>query len=944
VVGPEGVVSTPPTVAGNGYILVEQPAALQPGTVYNVFATPALLGGTADNLPATGPLFSFTTRQPNSIPGIAPQLVSVNDDNPLAFQDGTGFHPRLPFLDLTTLRFLFSEPLDDTTVTLGGTVIVSRVDPATGALTPVPGTLLVQGIHATFDPDSDLDPKFSYRLQPTTGILDLAGDHLVPVVLNLHPQSASDAGQLYDQVLAIAPPAPSSGQGGWSTSKLAGVDANSAQASSPLIGNATLGLLGGSLVAELADPSAFGGPIPFTVRKGQVLDMTNMDIQMDGQVETGHQSGTMHIQILTDATGYLTRNPYRLPTVLPDDTFSPVMADISFDAAMFSDDPLGNAMVTQNILALRLLGTAVVSNGALAIEQVGSMELDALGVTKAATNMVLSLQSSPTLVPGAAIAPLALVASYPSAGSDTFPVDGAILLTFSRPVNVEALQTSSGLTLKDAWGTAVPFRVEQVGADVRVIPSAYLSYGTSYTLNLGALVDYGGNPEIFSVGDATGGTGSFTFSTPGLATAPADLATTTPAGPVLLALFPGAPCALTGAASGFPGHCLGGASTDSSYQPFTINSDRTVLAAFNQPIVPESVTLGHSCGQGSFRVEQMNSGACQGAVPGRLVVTERAIAFTPGIPFIPGQTYQLTLVGGPDKTCDAGEICGALNHLPLNTHPLDGVAGAAGGPDVIIPFTATATDVGPENITTLYSMPFSDVNGNGWLDGPKESVMPFNSFGVKIKGTGGAIDNAHLNGIKCVPSDSSDVCSTLNTVLPIAIEGALQSCPVDLTGQATATGPPCVAVRIFAEQLQNTSLSLTAAAGLCPACVNINNETGMLLLRVREEDPAGAVGYIIDSDGLPYFVVNEHLYLDAPDLHLTGGITHDLHSKPLAMTLEGPVTFMPDGPMEVSLTNLNDVTFTTNLTLPLFSLGAGSIEMSIPATTLNLTLRGPPKQ
>jgi hypothetical protein len=65
-----------------------------------------------------------------------------------------------------------------------------------------------------------------------------------------------------------------------------------------------------------------------------------------------------------------------------------------------------------------------------------------------------------------------------------------------------------------------------------------------------------------------------------------------------------------------------------------------------------------------------------------------------------------------------------------------------------------------------------------------------------------------------------------------------------------------------------------------------------------------------------------------------------MHSKPLSMTLRGPVTILPDGRFSIAVSNVADVALTVNIT----SIGfvKGSVDMLIPAGQMKLQLLSPP--
>jgi hypothetical protein len=86
-------------------------------------------------------------------------------------------------------------------------------------------------------------------------------------------------------------------------------------------------------------------------------------------------------------------------------------------------------------------------------------------------------------------------------------------------------------------------------------------------------------------------------------------------------------------------------------------------------------------------------------------------------------------------------------------------------------------------------------------------------------------------------------------------------------------------------------------------------------------------------------VVQLDLYMDAADMAPALGTGHDLHSKLLSVTLEGPLTFLPDGRIAISLSNTADLPVTVNLSPPL--IGDGSVKMIVPAGEMKLQLQSP---
>ncbi len=92
-----------------------------------------------------------------------------------------------------------------------------------------------------------------------------------------------------------------------------------------------------------------------------------------GEISVGLTTGDIFIEMLTDAGGRLYRNPHQLPDQRPENERAPLYVDLSMDVAVYAVDPKGNAVLTQTVLGVQAAGTAVGSDGVLAIETVASM-------------------------------------------------------------------------------------------------------------------------------------------------------------------------------------------------------------------------------------------------------------------------------------------------------------------------------------------------------------------------------------------------------------------------------------------------------------------------------------------------------------------------------------------------------------------------------------------
>ncbi len=904
VEGPDGFVSG--ALAVEGATLAFAPVArLAPGATYRVWALPTLLPG-ATNLSAQGPLLTFHARSTRALGGQAATVLTVNG-SPLN-ADGTS---PLPFLSEAPIRLLFSEPLDPTTVTTTAARLVRSADG-----TPVEGVIIAQGVHLTFQQAQALDAGEGYELQLTAAVHDLGGEPIAPVSLKLTPRRTAVPNEgLYPLELDVEP-AWTDGVG-QPTSRLGAMPVNSNVLSSQLVGSNAMGVMAGGLEALAGNPQVMGTPIPMILRRGQRLDLTPLVVRLGGAVDAALQTGTLHFMMLTDAVGFLRRNPFRSPDQEPDDAQAPTAVEFTMDAVISGEDARGNTVATQTVMGVHLTGLSTLDGDQLAIDSVGALEFDLMGVDTAPVALALRLRTG-AKAPVPALAAPALVSSFPADGAKGVSPADPVELNFSAPLDPARIRDGVELTLTE--GSAVVATHPRLeGTTVVIAPSRRLAEGAVIALSYSGLRSMSGAP-------VAGGSLSFTTaaSTAGQAAAP-----------ILTALTPGAPCALTGVSAASPGHCAGGKPSDTGYLPFTLPANRDILAQFSQAIDPASLSLGAACGQGSFRVESLGAnGQCAAAVEGSLVKRDRAVRFVANKPWVPGASYRLTLVGGGNASCGTGEVCGR-NGKPLNTDPLSGAGSdAGGGPDVVIDFQGAPATF--DTFQPLASDPAADQSGDGTLDAA-EQANDANRVVMEIAGHSGIITNASLGGADCLPArPGQQVCSYLTATLPVSVRGPLASCPLDAQGNPSTAANPCVEVQVYPSTILGTSTSMnTTALGLIP----INNlPTGMMVMRLREMG-APILGYILREPGSasPEFVIRQELYFDAPDLSIPLA-THDLASKKLSVTLKGPVTFRPDGRMDIALRSLADVTLTVNISALLLP---GSIDLRIPAGEMRVTLAGP---
>jgi hypothetical protein len=111
------------------------------------------------------------------------------------------------------------------------------------------------------------------------------------------------------------------------------------------------------------------------------------------------------------------------------------------------------------------------------------------------------------------------------------------------------------------------------------------------------------------------------------------------------------------------------------------------------------------------------------------------------------------------------------------------------------------------------------------------------------------------------------------------------------------------------------------------------------MMRLREPSGGPAMGTIIDDHGTPTLVATLGLYLDAPDMRIGFGFTHDLHGKPLSVDLRGPLRFLPDGRIAIAATNVADVSIEVSIQGGGLT---GAVQMVMPAGGLKLQLVSAP--
>jgi hypothetical protein len=168
--------------------------------------------------------------------------------------------------------------------------------------------------------------------------------------------------------------------------------------------------------------------------------------------------------------------------------------------------------------------------------------------------------------------------------------------------------------------------------------------------------------------------------------------------------------------------------------------------------------------------------------------------------------------------------------------------------------------------------------------------------------------------------------------MPVAMGELMTSCTLPGGGSAAS----CVPVAISPQAMLATSVSMEANVGL-----TIPANTGTTVMRIREPASGPVTGYIVAGANGPKMVVALDLYMDAPDMNVPLS-THDLHSKPLSVTLEGPVRFLPDGRIAIQVSNTEDRPVEVAIVAPPPVSIMGTIQMIVPKGEMKLQLVSPP--
>ncbi|MEP5224387.1 MAG: hypothetical protein ABJQ67_12445, partial [Marinobacter sp.] len=565
--------------------------------------------------------------------------------------------------------------------------------------------------YMTVDPTDDyLTPGETYTLELTGGLESTYGEPFAGETIEFTPQDSSPRGDPGFLVQRIT-------QGG--TSRLTGVAINQVPVNGVLLGEDVNVTQAQSdlVIAELADVTQYTDVTPIRLPKGTLLEGTPIEtVLIGGTVNAGFGSGDVTMRVLSDATGYLVPNPYT------DHQDNLRIVHLFMDVGIATENPQANGGFTQNLMHIHLVGVAEVdpNGGVLNIDATSMVEPDVLGLEYGYGLLSFQLQSykdqTDTLL---AEARAAMDDTTPptlqswSLGDNTLTGDDKaqvakpgdpVILNFDQPLDPESVAGNVQL-----FHNNNPMDIDYYidGAALVIKPKSVreeTAEGTKITPVSSLQLSPADNPNVYRVevdgvanvaGDLAVGmplieefelatiVPDYDLTDPEVSPTytPADAwvnRRTTRHAPVILAAYPGFPCALqdefiaeggnTGLvedgnetndigqtyrdlAGGVAGMCAGGAQAitdgterenrpaDAPVPVVPMPANRPIIVAFGMEIDPATVVLGET-----FKVERIDENEqVLGEVDGTVELSDMTLRFRPTEPWQEEELYRYTL-------------------------------------------------------------------------------------------------------------------------------------------------------------------------------------------------------------------------------------------------------------------------------------------------------------
>ncbi|MCK7553005.1 Ig-like domain-containing protein [Marinobacter goseongensis] len=934
-------------VDGNRSLKLSPQSELEPGTEYNIEFAEGLLaeGNRIIGTPnAEGPEgIQFSTR--GGLTGIA-GLDNTDESFKVAEMipaPDAVFRP----MDISTFRLRLTHPVHPEWKERGGVIEITDSNGET-----VPAIVLVKGRLVTIDPcvpgtpelcgrdDDFLTPGETYTVS-VRNLPGINGGVVESFSQQITPRDTGPRVVLFQEVIDSGLNAGDTTQEA-SKSKLNGQVVNGIVLNSVLQGTTDTSQQTGGLFAELAFAPGFEAdePLPLRVPKGSLLSSSNLAVRVNGLVPiideaTGgiQQTGDIKVIMISDATGYLSPNPYT------DDQSAPRHVRLFMDVSMNTEAAQPNASLSQDLLGVELTGIALVEDGVLTIDAIGIVEPNLLGQELTDSTIAFRIQADtdatsqldaadqrddeledltgPRLVswvPG----PLD---AFPPTRQDMQRPGDPVVLNFDEPLDHDSVPGS--VTLSTSEGDVAGLKTKVDGTVLVINPTGGLEHGVDYTVNINGVSDTSGNAANVP---------ALTFRLPDIGAENE----VTQRSPVALTTFPGYPCYVdqtdtpVDLNAGTHGQCADAAPEGPLGQVLplsTVPKDRPIVVVFSQSMNLDSIRLDET-----FTVEKVDpSGAVESTVSGRLEKNNQRIRFFPDEPWEIDGFYRYTMSSMAGGECTNGAsdnfICGE-NGLAFKTDLLIDPE-SVGGPDMQIYFRGVEST--SMVFTPLRNLPVRDTNSNYVVDCPTlggtDCLEPFN--------------HPSDGEAEFLPSENAAKLQVVNqeaTILglPGLIRASVgcparESCPenkfiyqtyglnVEVVGPELDANGNEIGVRIL---LYPTMLPTTSASVFLTGFGA--QVTGPQVLRMTyseptEDNPLGLVeGVIFEGENGPRFRTTTELSLDAPNLALPDGgilLEHNLYSLRLPLNLEGPITFFDDGRMQIEQRNLNQAALSVEVSV-----------------------------
>ncbi|WP_417564872.1 Ig-like domain-containing protein [Marinobacter sp.] len=857
-------------------------------------------------------------------------------------------------MNFSTFRLAMTNPVHPKWRTLGGSI--QLLD---GNDEVVPAIILVKGNRITVDPCLVQEPR---ECGSKDDVLDTNQNYTLRIE-NLPSLTKMDAGRFSEEItfspretgptVVLQQSAVDSGLTAGTTeenatrSVLNGQIINGVTLNSVLQGEAGPSQQTGDLFAELAFAPAFKADeaLPLRIARGSVLNSTSLEVLVGGKVPvldaaTGElqTTGNIKVTMLSDASGYLSPNPYT------DNLNAPRHITLFMDVSMNTENAQPNAALSQDLMGVELRGIALVRDGVLTIDAIGMVEPNLLGQEYTDSTIAFHLQAAtdadsvldaemlrrldskaPSLVswmPGPENA-------TPNTRQSMQRPGDPVILFFDEPLASDSVKAGVSLYADGVSVNALETRLD--GTAVILNPEDGLRHGVEYEVVIDGLTDLAGNPAAtaplqFSLDDIGG---SSVTRRPALA----------------LTTYPGFPCetdhSLLDLSAGILGQCYSDGGIGDVLPVSTMPSDRPITVVFSKSMDLDSIISGDT-----FTVEKVSQApngsitVLESEVPGRLEKSLQRIRFFPDQPWEAGAHYRYTLKSSEDAgTCATGaytSICDS-DGLALKTDLLEGLndGGSNNGPDhMVIYFTGT---VPLESVfTPLRNLPVRDTNANFLVDCSTNTnpdcLEPFTHEGSDNDGWAASANSTKLRVRNNLASASPPAIVASNADARVGCETS-DRCPKNKfiyqtyalntevlgPGIYKPTGDEGILVNLYPTQLAATSISVFTELrvfGFIPLQEESITNTQILRMRYAKDDPAcsgpacsrsGLIpGVITKGDnGQPVFKTRAELMLDAPDMEIPLGGSHDLYGREFVLELEGNITFFDDGRMQIEQRNSN---------------------------------------